>query len=514
MVLGPQVHARHIQTDQFGEDLPDDFPIEYGHHYTQGANTAYAGYEIRNQDDARWWDAYRRLGGMPVVGPPVGVPFALGGFEYQTTRYGLLQRWVARDHIGPANALEIMDRAGHTEWLYQARQVPRPIEDDGSSSHAEASDIRLGWLTHDAFRTAFEQNPNPVGQLTWTKADAVKRWGLPMSAHERRGPFMTQRFQRGVFQLWLDDLPNMPDPGSVVPLPVGEFMRDTGSIPETALRPVDSLSAMREAQGHRLGDRLHAAIVGRLAGEPGKWAVYAAPSGSQVPEVAIDIDVVVPAASLWKLALLVETYRQRAVMGLNVQTQLTMNNAVLQRVDPPASLAPGEHVTISKALERAITISDNTTAILLGDRLGYLNMSGTLAGLGLTATNVATRHTVTTARETAMLLEVAVGMRPPNWHCTLADVRGMRSLLLAETRNQRIPERLPLGTPVAHKTGDLLGVSNDAGVVYASTGPVTLVILVRDAPFAGRAAATSAEIAAMVVSGYDPLPARDLLPVG
>ena len=514
MGLLPQVHARHIQTDQRGNDLPADFPIEYGHHYPQGANTPYAGYEIRNQNDARWWDAYRRLGGMPVIGPPVSGPFALGGFEYQATRYGLLQRWVARNHIAPANALEIMDRAGHTEWLYQACQVPRPIEDDGSSSYAEAFDIRLGWLTHDAFRSAFEQNPNPVGQLTWSTADAVRRWGLPMSGHERRGPFMTQRFQRGVLQLWLDDLPNMPDPGSVVPLPVGEFMRATGSIPGTALRPVDSFSAMREAQGHRLGDKLHAAIVGRLAGEPGKWAVYAAPSGSQVPEVAVDIDVVVPAASLWKIALLVETYRQRAAMGLNLQTQLTMTNAVRKRVDSPASLAPREHITILKALERAITISDNTTAILLGDRLGYFNMSRTLAGLGLTATNVATRHTVTTAREAARLLEVAVGVRPANWNRTHADVQAMRGLLLAETRNQRIPERLPLGTPVAHKTGDLVGVSNDAGVVYASTGPVTLVILVRDAPFAGRAAATSAEIAAMIVSEYDPLSVRDLLPVG
>ena len=112
------------------------------------------------------------------------------------------------------------------------------------------------------------------------------------------------------------------------------------------------------------------------------------------------------------------------------------------------------------------------------------------------------------------MLEVAVGVRPANWNRTHADVQAMRGLLLAETRNQRIPERLPLGTPVAHKTGDLVGVSNDAGVVYASTGPVTLVILVRDAPFAGRAAATSAEIAAMIVSEYDPLSVRDLLPVG
>ena len=91
-----------------------------------------------------------------------------------------------------------------------------------------------------------------------------------------------------------------------------------------------------------------------------------------------------------------------------------------------------------------------------------------------------------------------------HWSRTLADAQGMRTLLLGETRNNRIPARLPAGTAVAHKTGDLAGISNDAGVVYASTGPITLVILAHDVPGHGRAEATAAEIAAMVVGAYDP----------
>jgi beta-lactamase class A len=34
--------------------------------------------------------------------------------------------------------------------------------------------------------------------------------------------------------------------------------------------------------------------------------------------------------------------------------------------------------------------------------------------------------------------------------------------------NQRIPAGLPEGTVVAHKTGSLRGVRNDAGIVYAA----------------------------------------------
>ncbi len=335
-----------------------------------------------------------------------------------------------------------------------------------------------------------------------------------MSRHEHMGPFMTQRFQRCVLQLWLDDLPNMPAPGRVVPLPVGDFLRDAGAIPGTALDPVDSVIAAQEAEGHRIGDRLQAAITARLVGEPGDWTVYVAPAGSQVPEVSIDVDLVVPAASLWKLALLVESFRQRAVSGLDFQAEPTMNDEVLERVDPPASLAPDERITIAAALERAITYSANTTAILLADRLRYLNMTRTLAELGVTATDVAAFHPVTTAREAAVLLEVALGARPANWERTLADVQGMCDLLLTETRNQRIPARLPPDIPVTHKTGELAGVSYDAGVIYASTGPVTLVILARDVPIPERAATTSAEIAAMVFNGYDPQAVQVPAPVG
>ena len=222
----------------------------------------------------------------------------------------------------------------------------------------------------------------------------------------------------------------------------------------------------------------------------------------------------VRAASIWKVALLVEAFRQRAAGNLSFDTLLEMNADVLERVDPPASLVPGQHITVGAALQRAMTISDNTTAVLLGDRLGYATMTHTLTGLGLQSTDVNTRQPVTTARDTALLLEVAVGARPASWTRPLADVVEMRNLLLGETRNQRIPARLPAGTAVAHKTGDLAGISNDAGIIYASTGPLTLSILARDVPGHGRAEATAAEIAAMVFEVYDPQTVQSSSPAG
>jgi len=494
--------------------VPDyDFPIENGRHYPQASDESGRGYEVRNVGGAAWWDSYRGLGGLPVLGPPRSATFAANGFEYQALRYGLLQWKAGEGRVVLANALEIMDRAGHTDWLYAARQVPRPIEHDGSTSFQHAVEIRTGWLTDDAIRGVFESNPDPIGRLVWTADHSRDRWGLPMSRPERLGPFVAQRFQRGVLQHWIDEVEGLPAPGSVTAVLLDEVLRDAGVMPEAALASVDSAAAVTQAAGKTVGDQLETAINARLAGEPGNWAVYAAPAGSDA-EVAINADTVVLAASLWKLPVLVEAYRQRAVLGLSFDTLLEMNQSVIERVDPPATLAPGQRVTIDYALERTMTVSDNTHAVLLGDRIGYANMQWTLGQLGLTATDVLTTHPVTTAREAARLLEVALGMRPAHWSRSLADVQGMRTLLLGETRNNRIPARLPAGTAVAHKTGDLAGISNDAGVVYASTGPITIVILARDLPGHVRAEATAAEIAAMIVSGYDPQVVQGSSPAG
>ena len=379
-----------------------------------------------------------------MLGPPRSAIFAANGFEYQALRYGLLQWKPGEGRVVLANALEIMDRAGLTDWLYIARQVPRPIEDDGSTSFQHAVEIRTGWLTDDAIRSVFESNPDPIGRLVWTADHARDRWGLPMSRPERLGPFVAQRFQRGVLQHWIEEVEGLPAPGSVTTVLLDEVLRHAGLMPEAALASVDSAAAATQAAGNTLGDQLESAINARLASEPGNWAVYAAPSGSDA-EVAINADTVVRAASLWKLVVLVEAFRQRAVIGLSFDTMLEMNQSVLDRVDPPASLAPGRRLTIANALERTMTFSDNSAAVLLGDRIGYANMQWTLGQLGLTATDVLTTHPVTTAREAAKLLEVALGMRPAHWSRTLDDVQGMRTLLLGESRDNRIPARLARG---------------------------------------------------------------------
>ncbi len=41
---------------------------------------------------------------------------------------------------------------------------------------------------------------------------SIELYGLPMSRPERFGPFISQRFQRVAFQLWVEEVPGSPAP--------------------------------------------------------------------------------------------------------------------------------------------------------------------------------------------------------------------------------------------------------------------------------------------------------------
>ena len=60
----------------------------------------------------------------------------------------------------------------------------------------------------------------------------------------------------------------------------------------------------------------------------------------------------------------------------------------------------------------------------------------------------------------------------------------MLALLLEQTVNDRLPALLPAGTPVAHKTGDLSGLSCcDAGIIFSPGGDYILCALCSDQPY-------------------------------
>jgi beta-lactamase class A len=204
----------------------------------------------------------------------------------------------------------------------------------------------------------------------------------------------------------------------------------------------------------------------------------------------ISQDAVMPAASLYKLVVMLEAYARRASGDFAFDEEL-----VVPAADDPTLLEeedgvqPGQTVSADQAIELMITLSDNGCALALLDRLGLDAINARAQSIGMTSTLVEF-DSVTTASDILLfyrrLLEGSAVDEPSSSE--------MLARLKRQTINDRLPTRLPDGTPVAHKTGNDDGVVNDAGVIYGPGGPIVVVALAGGVSDEGLATEVEAEI--------------------
>jgi beta-lactamase class A len=195
-------------------------------------------------------------------------------------------------------------------------------------------------------------------------------------------------------------------------------------------------------------------------------------------------DRVFPSASLYKLGVMVEAYRLAASGALSLDdTTVTIEDSDL--TDDGYVTGVGTTLTVREAIERMITISDNSPARALLRIEDAHNVNATMSRLGLASTRInvdlpeeeqVVPFNTTTARDMERffvgLLRGAVVGRQQS-----ADMLGV---LRRQQINDRLPAGLPEGTEIAHKTGNLPGFAHDAGVIYTRTGPRVVVVLTSD----------------------------------
>ncbi|HUE75464.1 MAG TPA: hypothetical protein VMP10_01450 [Chloroflexota bacterium] len=229
-----------LPTAGFAQD--PDYAIPNGRFFTQtapgdnGFSVVDAGTDGQGQT-IRMWSEFQRLGGVTTLGYPASRRFVgTDGFIYQVFQRGVLQWRPEANRAVLTNIFEWFNPE-QDAWL-QSLGIPGPIHDDGSGGNFEqAVQIRLGWLTQPAIRNHFLSSPNLAQIPTWNQDRAMELYGLPMSQPERSGPFIVQRFQRIAFQLWVDQVPGMPPPGSVVGILGGDLLKEAGLIPAAAVAP-------------------------------------------------------------------------------------------------------------------------------------------------------------------------------------------------------------------------------------------------------------------------------------
>lgn len=213
----------------------------------------------------------------------------------------------------------------------------------------------------------------------------------------------------------------------------------------------------------------------------------------------IESDREFPAASLFKLPVMYEVFKQRDAGTLRF-TEVLWVTAEAASYDLGTLTVPvNGGLYLGDALERMITYSDNVSAWLLLRRTGALTLNQDMAALGLVHTRVRLDDLSTSPGDMLDLLELI-----HHGHGLEAGTAGeMIALLLAQQVNDRLPALLPEGTLVAHKTGNWGGAAHDVGIVYSPAATYAIAALTEDLPDVARGSRTIARISRAVYDYFN-----------
>ena len=247
-------------------------------------------------------------------------------------------------------------------------------------------------------------------------------------------------------------------------------------------------------------DSLRARIENRIAQVAGATVGVAFRDLSRRDTLFIGADERFHAASTMKVPVMIELFRQIDRHRLSLDQRLELKNEFTSIVDgsPYALNAAddsdslvytwvGTKVSIHDLLEHMITRSSNLATNTLIGLVGAQASNATAHALGARDIQVlrgvedgkayeAGMNNMTTARDLATLMSaIETGIAGSR-----ASTDSMRAVLLRQQFNDEIPAGLPVGTRVAHKTGQITGHLHDAAIVYPrGRGPYVLVVLTR-----------------------------------
>ena len=201
-----------------------------------------------------------------------------------------------------------------------------------------------------------------------------------------------------------------------------------------------------------------------------------------------------PTASLIKLAVMVEAYRQAEAGQIDLAAPVTLKaeDKVQGSGILTSHFSPGATISLRDCVRLMIVYSDNTATNLVLDKTSIPAVGQSMEQLGFPHTKIHAKVFrgdtsiaperskqfglgSTTAREMIDLLaQLQAGK--------LASEAGTKEMLehLYACDDKRLSKLLPPGTKVAQKTGSVSAVRTVAGIIDAPTGPIAICILTAD----------------------------------
>jgi beta-lactamase class A len=205
-------------------------------------------------------------------------------------------------------------------------------------------------------------------------------------------------------------------------------------------------------------------------------------------------DEAMPTASLIKLPIMVEAYRQAAEGKLSLNEPVTFK----EEDKTPGSgilsthFSSGLSLTLRDAIRLMIAYSDNTATNLVLAKIGLRATSETMEKLGLPNTKVHAfvfRPNSSIAPERSK--QFGLGSTTANEMIRLLEMLDSKTVVtddacntmldhLRACQDKRLARLLPAGVKVAHKTGSVSAVRTDAGLIEAKSGPIAICVLTRN----------------------------------
>jgi beta-lactamase class A len=195
-----------------------------------------------------------------------------------------------------------------------------------------------------------------------------------------------------------------------------------------------------------------------------------------------------PAASTIKVPVMVEVFQQLVGGDFDLNRTVTLQDSDRDWGWGDLADAPsGSRYTVSRLLTLMITESDNTATNMLIRLVGRSAINREMRSLGLHETYLTDyirsdgpiRYALrSSAFDMVSLLTAMARYRLiDEW-----SSREMIAIMTGQHHNGLIPEPLPPGTTIAHKTGELHDTLNDVGIVYLNSEPYAIAVMATNLP--------------------------------
>lgn len=223
-------------------------------------------------------------------------------------------------------------------------------------------------------------------------------------------------------------------------------------------------------------EELSKIVQDRLKDKDGEYAVYIEDLTDGEKYTLRSSDSFL-AASLYKVYLMAAVLKEIEDGRLKMEDGLSSSKDHLEEVFGDSDFgyedAPDQiEYTVEEALERVGRISDNFASIMLAEKIGWDKVVAMADSLGVENTKI--KAPISTSAS-----DIGEFFKDLYQKKVVSESVSNRiiDLLSLSQLNDRIPAGVPDDIKVVHKTGELSGIRNDAGIVYLEGRAYVIVLM-------------------------------------